>query len=147
MKEKEKEMKMEIEMEMEKLDDSTVRDHWIFYLFHFLFPHQIFDPNTAFRKNYNTRSRRYECKKHKQIKKIHTQEHKIYMFHQYGLHPRPLQLFCYMTFHGWWLHVVENYQNTFIKISLRLDSTLHNSHVLYWDNNILIYIYEKKILK
>ena len=28
--------------EMEKLDDSTVRDHWIIYLFHFyfIFPHQ-----------------------------------------------------------------------------------------------------------
>ena len=35
------------EMKMEKLYNPTVRDHWIIYLFHFLFPRQIFDPNTA----------------------------------------------------------------------------------------------------
>ena len=37
----------EMEMEKEKLDDPTVQDHWIIYLFHFIFLHQILDPNTA----------------------------------------------------------------------------------------------------
>ena len=32
-------------MEMKKLNDPTVRDHWIIYLF--LFYHQILDPNTG----------------------------------------------------------------------------------------------------
>ena len=39
------------EMEMKKLDDPTVQDHWIIYLFHFhfhfLFPLQIPDSNAA----------------------------------------------------------------------------------------------------
>ena len=43
------EKEMEMEMEMKKLDDPTVWDHWIIYLFYsyFLFPHQIIDPNTT----------------------------------------------------------------------------------------------------
>ena len=47
MREKEKEM----EMEMEKLDDPTIRNHWVIYQFPFpfLFPHQILDPKTALR--------------------------------------------------------------------------------------------------
>ena len=40
-----------MEMEMEKLGDSTVQDHWsiyhFYFYFHFLFPHQILDSNTA----------------------------------------------------------------------------------------------------
>ena len=34
---------------MEKLDDPIVQNHWIIYRFHFhfIFPHQILDPNTA----------------------------------------------------------------------------------------------------
>ena len=40
---------LEMEMDMKKLEDPTVRDHWILYIFPFLFllPHQIFDPNTT----------------------------------------------------------------------------------------------------
>ena len=40
---------MEMEMEMEKVDNPTIQDYWILYLFPFLFhiPHQILDPNTA----------------------------------------------------------------------------------------------------
>ena len=35
------------EMKMERLEDPTVRDHWILYPFRFLFPRQILDHNTA----------------------------------------------------------------------------------------------------
>ena len=39
----------EKEMKMEKLGDLAIQDHWIIYLFniHFLFPHEILDPNRA----------------------------------------------------------------------------------------------------
>ena len=37
----------EKEMKMERLEDPTVRNYWILYLFPFLFPHQILDHNTA----------------------------------------------------------------------------------------------------
>ena len=40
----------ENEMEMKKLDNITVRDHWIiyfFFYFHFILPHQILNPNTT----------------------------------------------------------------------------------------------------
>ena len=40
---REKEMEMEVEVEMENLEDPTVRNHWILYLF----PYQVLDPNTA----------------------------------------------------------------------------------------------------
>ena len=39
---------------MEKLDDSTIWEHWILSLFPllFLFSHQILDPNTAIKFSY-----------------------------------------------------------------------------------------------